>query len=1254
MRFSKLYPFCVSLITLLVMFVQMPYAAAQTPLQAPAIIEENFDDCVLPAGWTSNLSGYQGAAWGVGIPDNPNSGGESIDGSCMVYFDDDASGDGTASWTAQVTSPAFDGTTGAGILLLEADIHFRNWNGSDAFTIYVSQNGTTNWVPVAVYQDQNYNGENFNNFVHATINITAYAGPNMRARFEYYDGNTWNWWAAFDNFKVSRALLIENFNDCELPPDWYSYTDSGDYAWNIGNDAIWPYNMDGSCMVYFNDDALGQDATPSSVVLISSSIDATVNANIILDVDVHFRAYQGQYLAIGVLHYGNFVPVKVFVGENFEGTNYREYGHVTLDLSPYRSPDMRLVFGFGDGGTWGWWASFDNVKVSGWGEINDVCTRAEAVTVNGPCVEATNVNAIFEGPAAACVDSTKSGIWFTFTAPASGIVTINSASDFNEVITVFSGNCNSLNPIACSNRDEFGFTGETLRVTGLSAGQTYYVRVSGRVGSFGKTEGTTCLSISGGGTAPPAPANDNCSGAVQIALNGNCISGNNRNATLEANEPVPSLNNRSRSSIWYKFTAPASGRVILDSGADFADVMTVYSGNCGALTEVAGSDYGHTLELSGLTSGQTYRVQVTGYFATVEGNVCMALTTPPAPPANDLCTDAIPLTVGNACTSANNQSATFTGPLVTLQVPFTQHTASTSGSSNYYYRPQSDATCTLSDVYVRYDVFNFTVSTTGSYTITNTYPQMDGYLHIYSGSFDPNNPCATFIAGNDDFNGIGQSRVTVNLTAGTTYYVVTSAYASYQSGQYSTQIDAPALVVGNSATTAGSTNYYLRPNQGTPCTVSTVNVQYDVFPFTVSNSGSYIITNTYPVMDGYLHVYSGSFDPANPCATYLAGNDDYNGIGQSRLVLTLSAGTTYYVVTSAYAAGQSGAYSTAITTLQPATGVTQTLNNVNINGAATSCDINPTAAIWFTFTAPASGKIYATTDAAFVHVLSVYSGSCGNLTEVQCAFNPSRCGEPVLISDLTPGEPYFMQIASASNPFGYTYGQVCIGLQDAQYEPVKAKLKVFLQGPYLGNGAMSTTLKQFNLIPDVQPFNQAPWNYTGNECLDEIPNNMVDWVLVELRNAANNNQIVAQKAALLLNNGTVTDKGKDGVRFYNIPANSSYYIVIRHRNHLAIMSSVPVPLPNANPYNFATAASYVLGGGSQMVLMPDGNWAMRAGDFDANGVVTVADFNLYKAQSSLLNQYLDGDCNLDKTVSVADFNLYMPNSSTIGIAQIRY
>ncbi len=70
--------------------------------------------------------------------------------------------------------------------------------------------------------------------------------------------------------------------------------------------------------------------------------------------------------------------------------------------------------------------------------------------------------------------------------------------------------------------------------------------------------------------------------------------------------------------------------------------------------------------------------------------------------------------------------------------------------------------------------------------------------------------------------------------------------------------------------------------------------------------------------------------------------------------------------------------------------------------------------------------------------------------------------------------------------------------------------------------------------------------------------------------------------------------------------------------------------------------------------MSGGFFALSAGDFNSDGVMTVFDFNFYQSEASLINQYLTSDCNLDKTVSVADFNLNMPNSSKIGVNLIRY
>ena len=126
-----------------------------------------------------------------------------------------------------------------------------------------------------------------------------------------------------------------------------------------------------------------------------------------------------------------------------------------------------------------------------------------------------------------------------------------------------------------------------------------------------------------------------------------------------------------------------------------------------------------------------------------------------------------------------------------------------------------------------------------------------------------------------------------------------------------------------------------------------------------------------------------------------------------------------------------------------------------------------------------------------------------------------------------------------------------------------------------------------------------------------------------------------------------------GAIFYNLEANENYFFVIRHRNHLAIMTSTALTLNNATPYDL-TVSNSIMGGDSQVTLLANNDYAMRAGDFNANGIGSVADFNQYALVVGQVNSYFQEDCNLDGNITVADYNLYHLNTSMIGIAQTRY
>ncbi len=960
-------------------------ASLSPQLQAQDLyLFEDFNECELPSDWRVSVDGIA-AVWGVGISENVEAGeNNSMDGTCMVYFDDDASGEDSPSWNIELESPTFDATVNAQITL-EVDVHFRNWNGSASLVIEAF-NGSE-YVEVERFQGDEDSGWGFPDYRHIFLDLTPHKNDKMTIRFVYDDGGVWAWWASIDNFEVKGwgkdgDLLLENFNACEMPEGWETNVAEGSWDWVFGvqfddfGDPI--RSIDGSCFVFFDDDIIG-DTIPSKVQLTSPSFNGREFAQIFLEMDVHHRDYEVENFNIYVFDGTEYQRAKSYSGENIEGEFFNTAIHDRIDISAYRSENMHLMFEYDDNANWGWWSGFDNVRVYGEGESFDICDKAKSVTLDGTCVEGTNINALFEGGASECVESVH-GIWYSFVAPTSGAVTIRAKTDFNDVLTVFSGTCGNLQQINCTNYDEFGFVGEILPVMDLTPNQTYFVRVSGAVDKFGNTQGNVCLSIAEGAASKTPPANDLCSDAIPLNINGNCSAGTNKDATFFG--PEPSLNLKSKSSIWYSFEAPEDGEVIIESNADFADVLTVFSGTCGNLTEINSSDFGHSLHLTDLEAGARYLIQSAGFFSTVEGTVCMKVSSAEAAPQNDLCNGAINLQLGESCTVGNNTYATFNGP---------------------------------------------------------------------------------------------------------------------------------------------------RP----------------------------------------------------------------------------------------------------------------------------SCDVDPTASIWFRFTAPSSGRVLVNTGADFVSVLSVFGGSCGNLEERGCAYNPSKCDEGVVF-ELAGNEDYFLQVASAQNPFGYTYGDVCVRISDYENAPVKARLKVFLEGTYASSNLMNNHLKAANLIPFDQPYNRAPWNYSGSECITEMPINAVDWVLVELREANNSEIIVERKAAILLSNGNIVDEGNDGVLFQNATENNSYYTIVRHRNHLALMSSVPIPLPNSNAYNFTADPSYVMGGSAQLTLLENGNYAAIAGDFNADGVISVFDFNYYSEQKSMLNEYVDSDCNLDRVVSVKDYNLYQGHPSVIGVEEVRY
>ncbi len=269
------------------------------------------------------------------------------------------------------------------------------------------------------------------------------------------------------------------------------------------------------------------------------------------------------------------------------------------------------------------------------------CANVASISLNGNCSNGNNQFASFNGELPNCSSQAVGSMWYRYNCTFSTGIRITTSADFNDVLTVYSGSCSALTTLICSNRDEFGFKGETIELNAV-VGTNYYIRISGTSDFSSAATGNFCLQVSSINTPAIPPVNDDCTNAQLLQLNQSCISGSNCIATF--NGPIPSTAPYAKADIWYRFQATNQSPVYLQSNANFAEAITLYSGSCGNLTEVASSNYGQELEVSGLTNGTMYYAQVSGLLPSIEGSVCMRISDSPR---------------SNRCDMPSNLSATI-------------------------------------------------------------------------------------------------------------------------------------------------------------------------------------------------------------------------------------------------------------------------------------------------------------------------------------------------------------------------------------------------------------------------------------------------------------------------------------------------------------------------------------------------------------------------------------------------------------------
>jgi hypothetical protein len=203
--------------------------------------------------------------------------------------------------------------------------------------------------------------------------------------------------------------------------------------------------------------------------------------------------------------------------------------------------------------------------------------------------------------------------------------------------------------------------------------------------------------------------------------------------------------------------------------------------------------------------------------------------------------------------------------------------------------------------------------------------------------------------------------------------------------------------------------------------------------------------------------------------------------------------------------------------------------------------------------------------------------------------------------------------AVASNIFlgGIGRGDLSRAFDPRQFNVLIA-VRGLLEGPYnLGTALMDDGLRTAGVIPAVEPYTALGYTHVGGGGATVAPgvltaggsNAIVDWVVVELRDATTPSTVLATRSALLQRDGNVV--AMDGVSSVTFTQTSgTYFIALRHRNHLSVMTASAVALGSAPvavdfssgaTATFGTQARKAVGGGAAQVL-----WA---GDVTFNGQI---------------------------------------------------
>ena len=241
-------------------------------------------------------------------------------------------------------------------------------------------------------------------------------------------------------------------------------------------------------------------------------------------------------------------------------------------------------------------------------------------------------------------------------------------------------------------------------------------------------------------------------------------------------------------------------------------------------------------------------------------------------------------------------------------------------------------------------------------------------------------------------------------------------------------------------------------------------------------------------------------------------------------------------------------------------------------------------------------------------------------------------------------------------------------------------------------------------IPTTNPYcdgNYPSFSYTpGTDnariCPDvpdisDIGNDVVDWILLELRAVDNSGgstaytdaseaTLIARKPAFLLSNGRIVDAADyaggscssgqvSGIDQTDDATNcpdvvfddpdlaaeiegKDLYLVIRHRNHVDMISNTPLtPADSSGAYTYDFSRDANQAGGANSLKLVQGVFAMPGGDADGNGRLQLDDYTAFIRADQIANRrgYLASDTDMNTRPQLDDYTVLVRENQTANI-----